>query len=461
MRGIVAYGTYLPLHRLDRGAIRALLGQGGGKGHRRVAGYDEDSTSLAVEAARRARWPGVPEPRSVHLATTSPAYADKTNATALHAALGLDPAVFATDHAASVRCGVGALRAAAADAGLAVLADVRTGRPGSADEADGGDGAAAFQFGEGEGVLAEIVAEASATAEFLDRWRLPGEQASHTWEERFGAVRYEPLIRDAVQRALAQARLEAPNHVIVASPHTRAARTAARGFGEAAADQLGEDIGFAGAAHVGLMLADVLDRAQPGEMVLVVSAADGADATVLRVTEAISARPADGTLRSQLASARELDYGTFLTWRGELRREPPRRPDPARPAAPPAARATGWKFGFVGSRCTACGQVHLPPQRVCVACASVDHMAPEPLAGKRATVATYTVDRLAFSLSPPVIDAVLDFEGGGRYTCELTDCGLGDVHIGSVVEMTFRRRYTADAVHNYFWKARPVVEKEG
>ena len=72
-----------------------------------------------------------------------------------------------------------------------------------------------------------------------------------------------------------------------------------------------------------------------------------------------------------------------------------------------------------------------------------------------ATIATYTVDRLAYSLSPPVVVGVLDFEGGGRFTCELTDVDPAAVKIGKRVEMTFRRLLTAREVHNYFWKARP------
>ncbi|TML95775.1 MAG: hydroxymethylglutaryl-CoA synthase, partial [Actinobacteria bacterium] len=88
--GIVSYGAYLPRHRLARAAIRETLGQGGGKGTRSVAGYDEDTTSMGVEAARKACWNGSFAPASLHFATTAPAYADKTNATAVHAALGLD-----------------------------------------------------------------------------------------------------------------------------------------------------------------------------------------------------------------------------------------------------------------------------------------------------------------------------------------------------------------------------------
>jgi uncharacterized OB-fold protein len=72
-----------------------------------------------------------------------------------------------------------------------------------------------------------------------------------------------------------------------------------------------------------------------------------------------------------------------------------------------------------------------------------------------ATISTYTVDRLAYSLSPPVVAAVIDFEGGGRFQCELTDVDPAAVKIGDRVEMTFRRLFTANAVHNYFWKARP------
>jgi 3-hydroxy-3-methylglutaryl CoA synthase/uncharacterized OB-fold protein len=456
VHGITAYGAYLPRHRLKREAIRETLGQGGGRGTRAVAGYDEDTTSMAVEAARRARWNGAFAPASVHFATTAPAYADKTNATAIHAALELPGEVFATDHAGSIRSAVGAMRAAAADGGLAVLSDIRLGLPGSADEAGGGDGAAAFLFGVGEDVIAELLSQTSATAEFLDRWRKPGETASSTWEERFGLGQYLPLIETAAGSALAQAGDPTPDHVVVASPHARAARTAAKQFGDAAADPLESVTGNLGAAQAGVRLADVLDRASPGQIILVISAADGADAMVLRVTDAIGGRPDAASARKQLERAHEVDYATFLTWRGGLRREPPRRPDPLRPDAPPAARATDWKYAFVGSRCSDCDRVHVPPQRVCAGCGATDRMDAEPMSDKLGTVATFTVDRLAFSLSPPVITAAVDFDGGGRFSCELTDCTGDEVAVGTRVELTFRRMHTAQGVHNYFWKARPT-----
>jgi uncharacterized OB-fold protein len=78
------------------------------------------------------------------------------------------------------------------------------------------------------------------------------------------------------------------------------------------------------------------------------------------------------------------------------------------------------------------------------------------MADARGTIVTFTVDRLAYSPSPPVIFAVVDFDGGGRLPVELTDVDEDDVAIGGRVEMTFRKVFTADGIHNYFWKARPV-----
>jgi uncharacterized OB-fold protein len=86
-------------------------------------------------------------------------------------------------------------------------------------------------------------------------------------------------------------------------------------------------------------------------------------------------------------------------------------------------------------------------------------MSEERLAETPATIATYTVDRLAFSLSPPIVATVVDFDGGGRFRCEMTDVDPDTVAIGDRVEMTFRRISTVDGIHNYFWKARP--EREG
>lgn len=463
MFGIVGYGSYLPYWRLDRAAITSVLGSGGGRGTRSVAGYDEDTTSMGVEAARVAMRavPDSWQPNLLAFATTAPGYLDKTNATAIHAALRLDASVGAFDAGASCRSGIGAAWMAQAAGGLAVLSDIRTGRPGSSDESAGGDAAVALAFGPDP--IAVPVASASSTAEFIDRWRVPGEAYSRQWEERFGEHAYVPLATDAVTDVLKQAELtiDQIDKVIVTGVHARAVRAVTGRLGarsDAVVDDLAGSVGNTGAAHWALLLAGVLDEAEPDQHVLVVHLADGCDAWLLRTTEQlVGDRPRRSTtLAEQLAAPTgSLDAASFMTWRGFLEREPPRRPEPDRPAAPPSLRGTAWKYGFVGAQDDG-GFVHLPPGRVSVGSGAIDEMTPVPMADRAATIATFTIDRLAFSLAPPVVAAIVDFDGGGRMQVELTDVDPDAVAIGDRVEMTFRRLYTVDGIHNYFWKARPV-----
>ncbi len=465
MVGLISYGTYIPRHRLIRADIGAALGGGGGKGSRAVAGYDEDPTSMGVEAARQAlrRAVDAGAPQRLLYATANPPYLDKTNANVLHAALRLPTGCLAVDVCGSVRSAAGALLMGAEAPGptLVVVSDVRTGLPGGADERDGGDAAAAFLFGDDPEAIAEVVAEASATDEFLDRWRLPGAVSSRVWEERFGEHVYVPLAESAFNEMLKKSGLS-PSEidvVVVAGLHGRAVRSFAASCGAGrVADDMTTSIGNPGAAQAGLILANVLDMAKPGETIAVVTLADGATAMALRTTEAIARHRPDLAVAAQAErGGKPVRYTDFLSWRGLLSKEPPRRPDPQGPAAPPTHRSSRYKYGFVAHRCEECSTVHLPAVRVCVSCKAVDRMVEEPMADKTATIATYTVDHLAFSPCPPVIAAVIDFDGGGRLSCELTDADPDKVAIGDRVEMSFRRLTTASGIHNYFWKARPVL----
>ncbi len=471
--GIAAWGAYLPYWRLQRAAIAEMLGSGGGRGSRSVASHDEDTTTLGVEAGRRALavGPGAGVVQDLFLSTPDPGYLDKTSATTVHASLGLGRACGAYDFAGSPRSAVATLLQAFAGAPgrttLAVVSDLRTGLAGSAEERDSGDGAAAFVCAP-EGAVAELVGRGAASDEFLDRWRVPGETDSHVWEERFGEELYVPLAREAFAAALKDAGLSEGDldHAIVTGLHARAVKAAASGLGlrdGVRAPDLMASLGNLGAAHAGVALCDVLERAEPGQAIAVLSVADGADAFILRTTGALAeaqrARAETGvpSVAEQVAAGRDdLPYATFLTWRGQMRREPPRRPDPERPGAPTVHRSEEWKYAFVASRCLVCGFRHMPPTRACLNCHAIDQMQPERLADVPGTVATFTIDHLAYSLSPPVVGVIVDFDGGGRYRCEMTDVRASELSIGDRVQMTFRRVWTAQGVHNYFWKARPA-----
>jgi hydroxymethylglutaryl-CoA synthase len=465
MPGIVSYGAYVPYWRLQRSAITASLGSGGGKGLRSVASYDEDTTSMGVESSRNAL-AMAPEgyvPSLVTFATTAPGYLDKTNANAIHAALTLPSSVGAFDTLGSVRSGVAAALTAGAAGGLAVLSDIRTGLPGGAEESNGGDGAVTLCFGT-EGVIAEPIGAASVTAEFVDRWREPGQSFSKQWEERFGEFAYVPLAEEAIGAALKSSGLAIGDFakVSVTGVHARSVAAVRKGIGatpQQLADDLTAEIGNAGTAQWALVLANILDEAEPNQKILLANLADGCDVWLLQTTDLLPAAQerARKSVREQIEATRtDLGYSQFLTWRGFIHREPPRRPEPDRPAGPPSLRGTAWKYGLIGSRDEA-GFVHLPPSRVSMVSGDIDHMVEVRMADVPGTIATYSVDRLAYSLSPPVVAAIIDFDGGGRFQCELTDVDPSTVQIGDRVQMTFRRLYTQDGIHNYFWKAKPLA----
>ncbi len=469
MRGIIAAGAYIPYNRLERSKIGQTLGSGGGRGTRAVASYDEDTTTMGVEAGRIALRNGVGAvPSAVFFATTEPAYFDKNNASAIHAALDLGSKTGAYDMVGSARSGMGALVAGLNygwGSALVVASDLRTGLAGSADETNSGDGAAALLIGDDEAggaVIAELVGGAMVTGEFLDRWRTPGSPNAKVWEERFAERAYDPIIAEAVAEAYERSGLKAENidKVVMTGLAARAVRSAAKHVGVAPdkyVDPMDTTVGNTGCAHALVMLVAALETAKPGETIMVINAADGCDVAIFKTTDAISSYQSAKPVATQIDKGNAgLDYAKFLTWRGSLVREPPRRPDPDRPGAPPMFRAERWKYAFYGSKDRSTGTIHLPPQRVSVKGGAVDEMDLIPMADVPGVVTTFTIDRLAFSMSPPVVAAVVDFDGGGRYPMEMADTDQSEVKIGMRVEMTFRRLYTADGIHNYFWKARPV-----
>jgi hydroxymethylglutaryl-CoA synthase len=426
MRGILSAAAYVPFRRLQRAEIRTVMGSGGGSGTRSVASFDEDTTTMAVEACRLVQ--GTPD--QLWFATANPAYLDKTNAAAIHAALRFDGAVPALDFGGAIRSGIGALKAGLNGNGTTLVAssDIRTGLPTSTDESQGGDAAAAALIGEGD-VLAELIGEASITHEFVERWRTPGDNRSKTWEDRFGEAMYLPLAEEAWNAALKSADLTVDQIDIatIAGMHARSVQRFARQLKQLQSFDVAATVGNAGIAQAQLLLTQALETAQPNQVVALISLADGADVLLFKIHKTSTPKR---TVAQQIETAKDVPYARFLSWRGMITPEPPNRPEPARVSAPAAERADDWKFGL-----------------------SNDHA---QLADERGTIVTFTVDRLAYSPSPPVVFAIVDFDNGQRLPLELTDVDPDELSVGDKVEMTFRKLSTADGIHNYFWKARPV-----
>ena len=342
-RGIVGAAVYLPHRRLDRERHRRRGGRGWRQGHPLGGGLRRGHDDDGRRGGPRGSGPHADDltPDALWFSTTAPAYADKTNATAIHAALRLEPSVGAFDAVGSVRSSVGALFAALNGRGthLVVSADLRSGLPGGPDEATFGDGAAALLVGD---------ERRRAAARRRDRrWAAPprssstagarpATSSSKVWEERFGETRYVPLGLAAWEDALKSADLVADqvDLVAIAGTHARAVAALAKKLG-VGDRQVGSDlvgaVGNLGAAQPAALLTAALERAEPGQVIALVVLADGADVVLLRATDAIagwSPTPSTG----DLAAAGAPRSTTAPTCAGGDCSPSNRRGGPSRPA---------------------------------------------------------------------------------------------------------------------------------
>ena len=474
--GILQFGAYLPRLRLERSAIAEATswasGLRGGKaqGSRSYCAWDEDSLTMAVEAARdclvgRARG----DIAALAFASTTHPFADRSNAGVVAEALDLVSTLRTSDCSGHQRAGVGALldavRAVRAGDGpaLVVAADRRAARPGSEQESRFGHGAAAMLLGKGPDLAAEWVSDASLRADFVDHFRSAAAEHDYAYEERW--IRdegYLALMPRAISAALGSIAPAAVHHLVVQGPQ-RFAAAVAKASGIAATAVSGDlhaDCGDTGVAHPLLLLGSVLERAKAGELIVVASFGQGCDAIVLRATgkAAIKGRGCAGALASGVSNR---EYVRFLSNGGEVEIDWGMRAERDNRTAQPAA----WRrhrdvTAFVGGRCNKCDTVQFPLARACVnpACREFDTQTPEPLAEKSGRIKSFTEDWLAVTRSPPHVYGNVEIEGGGNVFIEFTDTRPGESSVGLPVRFVFRIK-DFDRVrgfHRYFWKAVPV-----
>src|SRR5512142_1759267 len=171
-------GVYIPKYRLGRDVVAKTWGPRFISGERAVANHDEDSLTMATEAALNCLL-GM-DPKNVDglifASTTSP-YLEKQASTLVATAADLPVEIYTADNLSSLRAGMAALRSAtdavkggSAKNVLVVAADTRKGEPGSDSEQLFGDGAAALMVGKA-GVVASLEGAYSLSEEFMDSWR--------------------------------------------------------------------------------------------------------------------------------------------------------------------------------------------------------------------------------------------------------------------------------------------------
>lgn len=472
--GIVSWGAYVPPLRLSRSAIAdahawmapSLRAQA--KGERAFCNWDENAVTMAVEAARTCL---SGRDRSVIgelvLASTTAPGADLQSSAIAAVALQLAHEVKTSDTGGSQRAGIGALAGGfhRPEATLVVASDRPRARPASAQEMQYGAGAAAFLLGTDD-VAAELVATASSTALFVDHFRAADASHDYFWEERW--IRDEGYLKigvEAVQRALRDADTAAADvaHFVFPAPMKGIALNVARKLGikpEAVADTLDAECGYAGTAHGLLQLASVLDRAEPGEVIVATGFGQGCEAIVLRTTDAVVAnRPATSVADVLGRKLVRNAYAQMASFYQEIRPEWGMRAErDTKTALTEQYRSADMVTGFIAGKCGTCGQVQFPQLSYCVNClAPSSGFTGLPLADEPATVITFTADFLAYHPSPPLYVGFAQFDVGARLLMEFVDVDAATFDVGARLGMRFRIKEQDDTrgYQRYFWKAAP------
>ena len=470
MIGITAIGAYIPRYRLSRDEIAKIWGIRSLGGEKAVVGYDEDTVTMGVSVALDCLNQNPVDVSALSFASTTAPYREKQAAAIIASAVDLERECDTADITNSLRAGTIALKSAvnsirsdSAKGVIVIASDQRLGAAQSIFEQLFGDGAAALTVSSNR-VIAAIEGSYSVFNEFTDTWRAEKDTFVRSSESRFTeAVGYLATMQEVISSLLRRYKLTPANFskLVCYAPDAKSQVTLANslGFDKTQVQDLFFDrVGNSGTAAAFITLVAALEEAVPGDRILFASYGDGGDAFILSVTENIKEIRKKSIVKDQLAKRVPIDYGRYATWRNLVHLEASRLPEHPAPSIPCLSRERRSILALYGVKCNRCGTPQYPPTRVCAVCQSKDDFESYKFSQRTGKVFTYAVDFLQPTQNPPGVNGIIDFDGGGRFTCEFTDCDPTKVKVGMPVEMTFRRLYQSEGLNNYFWKARPFME---
>jgi len=479
MRGITAYGGYVPRLRLQRAAMveanswfnKGLKGLA--KGERSMCNWDEDSLTMAVEAARDCLAGERPDDiQAIFLASTTLPFSDRHNAGLLATALNFAENKMTMDITASQRAAttglINALNGVGAGGStLYVAAEQRRAKSAGTHELLFGDGAAALMLGT-ENVIAEYLGSYQVAVDFVDHYRGENDDFEYNWEERW--IRdegYLKIVPRALEGLFGQTDLSPSDidHFIMPTVMGVVPKRVAKmaGIADAAVrDNLHAVMGESGTAHALVMLVECLQTAEPGQTVLMLGWGQGCDALLFRATDALKAlAPRNGITGSLARRREETNYNKYLSFNNLVIQDMGIRSElDKQTALTTLYRKRDMLTGFIGGKCRKCGTVQYPKSNVCVSpnCGEFHSQDNHPFSETAATVQSWTADNLTFSPDPPQHFGMVVFEEGGRLMADLTDVDVGQVDVGMPLRMVFRvRERDGDrGFTKYFWKAAPA-----
>jgi hydroxymethylglutaryl-CoA synthase len=338
--GIVGYGAYVPQYRLPGSQIDHIWT--GGKNNspvkeKAVAGLDEDVITMSIEAAHNALQRAQIDPcelRAVWVGSESHPYAVKPSGTIVAEAIGASNSIQAGDWEFACKAGSEAMVSAIALVGsgmgnyaLAIGMDTAQGKPGDALEYTAASGGAAYIMGPAEDALVEIEATYSYVSDTPDFWRRAEQKYPEHGQRFTGEPAYFQHIESAARVMLDGMGRKASDYTfgVFHQPNPKFPLKAGSSLGfkpeQIKPGLLCPVIGntYAGSSLIGLSA--VLDIAQPGDRILMVSygSGSGSDAFSLVVTDKLAERQKLAMTTAEYIARRvEIDYGTYLRFRKNI-----------------------------------------------------------------------------------------------------------------------------------------------
>jgi hydroxymethylglutaryl-CoA synthase len=440
--------------------IGAAWGRRGGRSRIAVCAPDEDTLTLAWDAAMRALDAAGVEPAAVDglwWGTARPPFAEGPSHAVLSAALGLAPHATGALLSGSPHAGMEALLGAAdaiaagsARVALVIASDATRPGLGSSAEARTGAGAAALVLA-ADGGTASLGARVTRSRPFLDRYRGDGE--TDTRDLYDGRLFREEIFLPVVGEVAAELASFDVNAWSLPDPDGRLGATVAKRAGataNAAASAYAEagDTGAA-AALLGAMAA--FDA--PG-LVAVIGTGGGRTTGVIVDVEAPI--PGAALVATQITDGRDASYAEILRSRGQLVPSGETIPMGVPPESAMFVRGANEMLQLQGGRCVDCGTISTPPSihPTCIACGGSKLEAVN--LARSGEVHTYVVNHtMPAPFVAPLPIAVVDLDDGARIMLQAIGDG-SDIEIGRRVELVLRRYAHERGVPVYGFKSRAV-----
>jgi len=346
MVGIITYGVYIPRFRIRVEEIARVWGANaddirGGLGvySKSVPDLDEDTATIAVEAARNALRRRDIDPGAigaVYVGSESHPYAVKPTACTVGEAIGATPVMTAADYEFACKAGTAAIQtcmglvaSGMVHYGLAIGSDVAQGAPSDALEYTAAAGGAAFLIGKSD-PIAIIHRTCSFTTDTPDFWRREGQDYPRHGGRFTGEPGYFRHIEGA-SRLLMEQTGKGPKdytYAVFHQPNAKFPQRVAKTLGFSP-DQIRPGLvvpalgnTYSGSSMIGL--AATLDQAKPGDTIFMASFGSGAgsDAFDIEVTDAIVSgdfrREAAPSVAALLANPVYVDYAQYARHKGKI-----------------------------------------------------------------------------------------------------------------------------------------------